>query len=53
MRVPVSKLFGLTIVLAFAIPVAAQEPITPIEPVKEINLAKVELGKKLFFDTRL
>ena len=53
MRVPVSKLFGLTIVFAFAIPVAAQEPITPIEPVKEINLAKVELGKKLFFDPRL
>lgn len=30
-----------------------KEPITPIEPVKEINLAQVELGKKLYFDTRL
>ena len=31
----------------------AQEPIQPIAPVKEINLAQVELGKKLFFDPRL
>lgn len=31
----------------------AQEPIQPIEPVKEINLAMSELGKKLFFDPRL
>ncbi len=31
----------------------AEEPIKPIEPVKEINLAKAELGKKLFFDPRL
>lgn len=33
--------------------VAANEPIQPIAPVKEINLAQVELGKKLFFDPRL
>jgi cytochrome c peroxidase len=32
---------------------SAQEPIQPIEPVKEVHLAKVELGKKLFFDPRL
>jgi len=31
----------------------AQEPITPIRPVQEINLAQVELGKKLYFDPRL
>ena len=31
----------------------AEEPIQPIAPVKEINLAQVELGKKLFFDPRL
>ncbi len=31
----------------------AKEPIEPIKPVKEINLAQVELGKKLFFDRRL
>lgn len=31
----------------------AVEPISPIQPVKNINLAQVELGKKLFFDPRL
>lgn len=31
----------------------AKEPIQPIPPVKEINLALAELGKKLFFDPRL
>jgi len=31
----------------------SSEPIQPIEPVKEINLAQVELGKKLYFDPRL
>ncbi|GAB2191545.1 cytochrome-c peroxidase [Sessilibacter sp. MAH2] len=31
----------------------AEEPIQPIAPVKEINLAQVELGKKLYFDPRL
>ncbi len=30
-----------------------QEPITPIEPAKVTNPAKVELGKKLYFDPRL
>ncbi len=30
-----------------------KEPIQPIAPVKEINLAMAELGKKLFFDPRL
>lgn len=29
------------------------EPVQPIAPVKEINLARAELGKKLFFDPRL
>lgn len=33
--------------------VMAEEPIEPIPTVKEINLAQVELGKKLFFDPRL
>ncbi len=32
---------------------AGQEPIQPIEPPKNINLALVELGKKLYFDPRL
>ncbi|WP_127475780.1 cytochrome-c peroxidase [Sulfurivermis fontis] len=32
---------------------AAGEPIEPIRPVQQINLAQVELGKKLYFDPRL
>ena len=51
--IPGSKLVTLAMALIFAGSVAAQEPITPIEPIKEINLAKVELGKKLYFDPRL
>ncbi|MCP4996798.1 MAG: cytochrome-c peroxidase [Gammaproteobacteria bacterium] len=31
----------------------ADEPITPVKPVQNINLAQVELGKKLYFDPRL
>lgn len=31
----------------------AKEPISPIKPVKNINLAQAELGKKLYFDPRL
>lgn len=37
----------------FSINVQAEEPIQPIQPVKEINLALAELGKKLYFDPRL
>ena len=33
--------------------VLADEPITPIRPAQEINLAQAELGKKLYFDPRL
>ena len=51
--IPGSKLVTMAMALVFAGAVMAQEPITPIEPVKEINLAKVELGKKLYFDPRL
>lgn len=36
-----------------ALSAAAEEPIQPIAPVKDINLAEVELGKKLYFDPRL
>ncbi|GAB4292222.1 MAG: cytochrome-c peroxidase [Thiohalomonadaceae bacterium] len=32
---------------------AAGEPIEPIRPVQQVNLAQVELGKKLYFDPRL
>jgi cytochrome c peroxidase len=40
-------------VLAAASVALAKEPIEPITPVKEINLAQVELGRKLYFDRRL
>ena len=45
-------------ILALAVGIASQtaaasEPIQPIEPVKNINLALAELGKKLYFDPRL
>ena len=53
MRNPGTKLIQLALILSFSGYLAAQEPITPIEPVKEINLAMVELGKKLYFDPRL
>jgi cytochrome c peroxidase len=33
--------------------VLANEPIAPIRPAQEINLAQAELGKKLYFDPRL
>jgi cytochrome c peroxidase len=39
--------------LLAATAVMAKEPITPIRPVQNINLAQVELGKKLYFDPRL
>lgn len=43
-------LMTVGISVAWAVP---DEPIQPIAPVKEINLAQAELGKKLFFDPRL
>lgn len=32
---------------------AADEPIQPLRPVQQINLAQVELDKKLYFDPHL
>ena len=52
-KIPGQKLVLLAMALSFAGAVIAQEPVTPIEPVKNINLAQVELGKKLYFDPRL
>jgi len=44
----------LSAALAVAVTGAvAKEPIDPIRPVQNINLAQVELGKKLYFDPRL
>jgi cytochrome c peroxidase len=34
-------------------PANAQEPIEPVKPPQAVNLGMVELGKKLYFDTRL
>jgi len=39
--------------LLAAAPARAQEPVQPIAPAKVTNPAKVELGKKLWFDPRL
>ncbi|TXG79032.1 MAG: cytochrome-c peroxidase, partial [Rhodocyclaceae bacterium] len=39
--------------LSTAFAAARNEPIQPIAPVKQINLAQAELGKKLYFDPRL
>lgn len=54
MKTQISMLVGALTMAVFATPaIAAKEPISPIEPVKNINLAQVELGKKLYFDPRL
>ncbi len=50
-HVSISLLISGTALLSTA--VLAEEPIKPIEPVKSINLAQAELGKKLYFDPRL
>ncbi len=47
------KLALLAAAVSLSAGVQAQEPIQPIQPVKEINLALAELGKKLYFDPRL
>ncbi len=45
---------GCSLALAAGFSTAwANEPIKPIQPAKEINLAQAELGKKLYFDPRL
>lgn len=48
------RLLFAAVVLAMPITSAlAEEPITPIRPLQEVNLARAELGKKLYFDPRL
>jgi cytochrome c peroxidase len=49
----VTALVFMTALAAAGTVGAEQKPIEPISPVQEINLAKAELGKKLFFDPRL
>ena len=53
MRHPFRSLTLALLGLALAGTASASEPVQPIEPVKEVNLALVELGKKLYFDPRL
>lgn len=54
MRTSTRILTSFIVALATASSVAyAIEPVQPIKPVKAINLAQVELGKKLYFDPRL
>ncbi|WP_425436740.1 cytochrome-c peroxidase [Malikia granosa] len=43
---------GTVVIAGYAVG-QTQEPITPIQPPKQINLGMSELGKKLFFDPRL
>jgi cytochrome c peroxidase len=53
MMIPGKTLARMAILLTLSGSLAALEPVAPIEPVKNINLAMVELGKKLYFDPRL
>jgi cytochrome c peroxidase len=47
-------LFRLTTLFLITTAVAsAAEPVQPIRPAQDLNLAQVELGKKLYFDPRL
>lgn len=50
LRTLAASLMVVGLPLAWA---AADEPIQPIQPAKQINLGMVELGKKLYFDPRL
>ena len=47
------KTLIICVSVGFAAFIQAQEPIQPIQPAKNINLALMELGKKLYFDPRL
>jgi len=49
-RIIAAALMTVALPLAWA---AADEPIQPIAPAKQVNLGMVELGKKLYFDPRL
>ena len=51
MRMLAAALAAMT--MAGGIARAADEPISPIKPPRQINLGMVELGKKLYFDPRL
>ncbi|MCP5538199.1 MAG: cytochrome-c peroxidase [Akkermansiaceae bacterium] len=44
---------SLLVALSMAGNASAQEPLQPVQPAKNINQPRAELGKKLFFDPRL
>lgn len=51
-----SRFVAGTIIIGVGLTLAQanrDEPIQPLQPVMEINLAQMELGKKLYFDPRL
>ncbi len=52
-RVTFSIVLACVLILLTRSVALAKEPVEPIRPVQEVNLAKVELGKKLYFDPRL
>lgn len=54
-KLAIAITLALTTAAASVAVVAAvkDEPIKPIRPAQELNLAQVELGKKLYFDPRL
>jgi cytochrome c peroxidase len=47
------SLISIGVLAATGLAFAISEPIQPIAPANDIDLAQVELGKKLFFDPRL
>lgn len=54
MKITLLPSLSATILVSFiSSPALANEPIQPIKPFKIVNSAKVELGKKLYFDPRL
>jgi cytochrome c peroxidase len=52
-RIRLNLIAAATTLAVAGLALAAAEPIQPIAPASDIDLAKVELGKKLYFDPRL
>jgi len=52
-HIPLACSLAVMLTTAASAAAIAGEPIQPIRPVQEINLAQVELGKMLYFDPRL
>jgi cytochrome c peroxidase len=46
-------LASITTIIATSVGSTGDEPITPLRPAAQIDIAKVELGRKLFHDVRL